>query len=188
MPNKSTPIIDTERLQLRPLDVSDAENLLAIFADPIVMEYWHTPPWQSHCDAIDFIASSQAASEQQKQVCLAMILKSTQQLIGKCMLHNYVPDSKRAEIGYALSPQYWGKGLVFEAAHALLSYGFKEIGLRRIEAELDPDNAASAKTLERLGFIKEGLLRKRWEINGVISDSALYGLLVGDLHQNNSKA
>ena len=175
------PTIDTTRLQLRPLHINDAEALLTIFSDPIVMEYWHTPPWQSHGDAVDFIASSLAESEQKNLICLGIILKSNQQLIGKCMLHNYVPDSKRAEIGYALSPQYWGKGLVFEAAHALLNYGFQELGLRRIEAELDPDNIASAKALERLGFIKEGLLRKRWEINGVISDSALYGLLVDDV-------
>ena len=54
------------------------------------------------------------------------------------------------------------------------------LGLRRIEAEIDPDNHASAKALEKLGFTREGLLRQRWEINGIVSDSALYGRLVSD--------
>ncbi|WP_245688487.1 GNAT family N-acetyltransferase [Vibrio sonorensis] len=54
------------------------------------------------------------------------------------------------------------------------------MNLRRIEAEIDSDNVLSGKALERLGFVKEGLLRQRWEINGHVSDSVLYGLLAED--------
>ncbi|WP_338402081.1 GNAT family protein [Shewanella algae] len=67
-----------------------------------------------------------------------------------------------------------------EAGEALIDYGFNILKLRRIEAEIDPGNSASAKALDKLGFIREGLLRQRWQINGVISDSALYGRLVSD--------
>ena len=64
-----------------------------------------------------------------------------------------------------------------EALSALLAYGFVELDLHRIEAELDPRNVASARSLERQGFQREGVLRERWIVNGEIQDSYLYGLL-----------
>ena len=67
-----------------------------------------------------------------------------------------------------------------EALRALIAYGFGTLNLNRIEADVDPRNAASAKTLERQGFLKEGYLRERWIVGDEVSDSALYGLLQRD--------
>jgi len=67
-----------------------------------------------------------------------------------------------------------------EAMQALLGYAFQALNLNRLEADIDPRNLASAKTLERLGFQKEGHLRERWIVNDEISDTALYGLLHRD--------
>ena len=64
-----------------------------------------------------------------------------------------------------------------EALRALLDFGFGELDLNRIEADIDPRNSASARTLERLGFTKEGYLRERWIVGDEVSDTALYGLL-----------
>jgi len=64
-----------------------------------------------------------------------------------------------------------------EALQALLDFGFGELDLNRIEADIDPRNSASARTLERLGFTKEGYLRERWIVGEEVSDTALYGLL-----------
>ncbi|MDO5625589.1 MAG: GNAT family N-acetyltransferase [Pseudomonadota bacterium] len=174
------PVIDTPRLRLRPLAPADAPSLLAIFSDPQVMRYWHTPPWQSLDDARRFIADSAQAMREAAALTLGMQLKTSGELIGKCMLFNHVKASRRAEIGFGLARTHWGGGYLNEAAQVLLTHGFQSLGLRRIEAEIDPANTASAKALECLGFIREGLLRQRWEINGVVSDSALYGLLAGD--------
>ena len=62
----------------------------------------------------------------------------------------------------------------------LFRSGFIELSLNRVEADIDPRNAASAKTLERLGFVKEGFLRERWVVDGEVSDSGIYGLLRRD--------
>jgi RimJ/RimL family protein N-acetyltransferase len=59
----------------------------------------------------------------------------------------------------------------------LLAYAFDELDLRRIEADVDPRNAASIRTLERLGFRREGYLRERWRVNGEVQDALFYGLL-----------
>lgn len=172
--------IETRRLILHPLKPVDASALLAIFSDPQVMKYWNTPPWTSLNDALDFIQQSEAAMQDRQSLTLGIYLKDTGQLLGKCMLFGYSPQSRRAEIGFGLGSESWGKGYIAEAGRALIDYGFATLGLRRIEAEIDPDNTGSAKALERLGFVREGLLRQRWEINGVVSDSALYGLLAQD--------
>lgn len=178
------PVIKTQRLILRPLSNDDSESLLKIFSDPEVMKYWNTPPWTKIEDALAFINSSQESMQSEESLVLGVHLKQTGELLGKCLLFNYARESRRAEIGFGLSRSCWGKGFIGEAGEALIQYGFNTLGLRRIEAEIDPENLSSAKALEKLGFKKEGHLRQRWEINGVVSDSALYGRLAEDGVQN----
>lgn len=172
--------IETERLILKALTDDDANSLFSIFSDPIVMKYWNTEAWREVSQAHEFITSSTRAMSENSSLTLGVFLKDSNTLIGKIMLFSIDNESKRAEIGFGISRDFWGKGIVAEAANALIDYAFNKLNLRRIEAEIDPDNNASAKALTRLGFVQEGLLRQRWEINGVISDSAMYGLLAKD--------
>ncbi|PAU76512.1 GNAT family N-acetyltransferase [Halomonas salipaludis] len=174
------PVIETDRLTLRPLAINESEGLLEIFSDPEVMKYWNTAPWTNLQDAVDFINSSNDSMWRQESLVLGIYLKPDGTLAGKCMLFNYDKESRRAEIGFGLSSSCWGKGYISEAGEVLIDYGFDALGLRRIEAEIDPENQSSAKALEKLGFTKEGLLRQRWEVNGFVSDSALYGRLASD--------
>lgn len=180
MSDEFHPVIETERLRLRPLRSEDAPRLFEIFSDHEVMRYWNTAPWASVDEAHTFLKESAEAMKCSRAMTVGVADKDSGLLLGKCMLFNYAAESKRAEIGFGVARQQWGKGYAVEAARALLQYAFDTLGLRRIEAEIDPLNAASARTLERLGFVREGLLRQRWEINGVVSDSALYGLLAED--------
>ncbi|AIR66548.1 GCN5 family acetyltransferase [Cedecea neteri] len=173
-------VIDTPRLILSPPSRDDAPALLSIFSEPQVMKYWNTAPWRSLDDALRFIDRRTADMQERSALTLCIRDKQSGQLAGKCMLFNFDVHSRRAEIGFCLGREHWGKGLVNEAADALIAYAFKVLNLRRIEAEIDPDNRASAAALQKLGFAQEGLLRQRWEINGVISDSALFGLLAAE--------
>ncbi len=106
--------------------------------------------------------------------------KASGKLIGTCSLFNIDLGCRRAEIGYILSPTFWRQGLMSEALDAVLAYAFETRNFNRLEADIDPRNIASAKSLERLGFQQEGLLRERWVVDGEVSDSALYGLLQRD--------
>lgn len=173
--------IETERLVLRAFNEDDSKALFDIFSDPEVMKYWNTPPWRSLDDAAAFINNSSDSMCDSRGMTLGVYKKHSGELLGKVMLFNYDKESKRAEIGFGISQRYWGKGIVSEAGTALIKFAFNTLGLRRIEAEIDPENVSSANVLERMGFIKEGLLRQRWEVSSVISDSALYGLLAEDL-------
>ena len=179
MPDLSV-TLTTPRLVLRPLQATDAPVLFAIFSDPQVMQYWNTPPWDCEAVAREYICEEQQAMREGQRLTLGIVDRESAELIGKCLLFNYHLESRRAEIGFGIAASAWGKGYVQEAARELLRHGFEALDLNRVEAEIDPSNAASGRALERLGFSQEGLLRQRWIIDGQISDSALYGLLSDD--------
>lgn len=154
--------------------------LFAIHSDPKVMRYWNSPAWTAIGQARETIERDADAFRKGEALSLGIETLGNAQLIGHCMLFNISATHRRAELGYALAPLAWGKGYMGEALQELVAYGFAQLNLHRIEAEIDPLNAASRKTLERLGFRHEGLLRERWIVNGKSSDGAVYGLLRPD--------
>lgn len=81
-----------------------------------------------------------------------------------------------SEIGYLFARETWGQGIAFEALSALLTQLFGE-GMRRVFADIDPDNAPSIRLVERLGFTLEGRLRAEWETHIGVRDTVIYGLL-----------
>jgi RimJ/RimL family protein N-acetyltransferase len=172
--------LETERLLLRPLAAADAQSLFALFSDPKMMRYWSSPPWTSVAKAHELIAKDHLAMPTGVHLRLGVELRDTGALVGTCTLFDFVPQCRRAELGYGLGSACWGRGYMHEALVALLGFGFSELALHRVEADIDPRNLASARSLERLGFVKEGHLRERWIVDGEVSDSGLYGLLRSD--------
>lgn len=175
--------IRTRRLLLRPYREPDAEALFEIFSDPRVMRFMSSTPWTSIERAREVIARETAAIADNENLSLAIERTEDAQLIGQCVLFKFSETCRRAEIGYSLASSAWGQGFMSEALSALLDYGFEHLGLNRIEADTDPRNAPSIRTLERLGFVREGLLRERWIVGEEVSDTALYGLLRKDWHE-----
>ena len=84
---------------------------------------------------------------------------------------------RRAEIGFALARAHWGHRYAGEALALLFEHAFGALGLRRIEADVDPRNLASCRLMEKLGFQREGVLRNRWRVGGEFADSIIFGLL-----------
>jgi RimJ/RimL family protein N-acetyltransferase len=167
----------TPRLHLRALRDTDAEALLAIHSDPAVTRYLIWGPWAS-IDVAQARLARDLKSMAAGEVLRLMIVRAADgATVGECTLFHLDAQCRRAEIGYSLASAAWGQGIAQEALRELLRYGFDEMGLHRVEADIDPRNEASARCLERLGFVREGLLRERWIVEGEVSDSALYGLL-----------
>lgn len=180
MPSFSQVTLSTERLLLRPLREADAPALFAVFSDVRVARYLSRPAWPEIEVAHARIARDLEAMRSGRYLCMGMEELERHRLIGECSLFNLVEPCRRAEVGYTLAFDAWGKGFMNEALTALLSHGFRALDLNRVEADIDPRNLASAKSLEGLGFKKEGQLRERWIVDGEISDSALCGLLASD--------
>ena len=173
-------VLHTERLRLRPLVATDAGALFAVFSDPAVMRYWSCAPWTSIAQADDYIAAAGEGVANGDMLRLGIEVAATGELAGQAALHHFDAQNRRCEVGYALRRSHWGQGYLGEALEALLEYGFSGLDLNRVEADVDPRNAASAKPLLRLGFRHEGLLRERWIVAGEVCDTALYGLLKSD--------
>ena len=169
--------LKTKRLLLRPLKMTDAQDLHTIFSDPKVMRYWSSKPWTSIDQAYEKISLDQAALKAGESIILGVERNIDDGLIGTCSLFEINEQCRRAEIGYVLRSTVWGEGYMNEALHALVDYGFNEVKLHRIEADIDPRNQASEKTTQRLGFTREGYLRERWIVEGEITDTVFYGLL-----------
>lgn len=175
--------LSTPRLLLRPLRADDAPALFAIFSDARIMQYWSTPLWTEVATADETIARRARGMAAGESLSFAIVRSEDQQLLGTCDLFHLDAQCRRAEVGYGLAYQAWGQGYMHEALLALLAYGFDELDLNRVEADIDPGNSASAKSLLRLGFQQEGLLRERWIVGGEKSDSAMYGLLASEWHE-----
>ncbi|HKZ01739.1 MAG TPA: GNAT family N-acetyltransferase [Pyrinomonadaceae bacterium] len=174
------PIIRASRVYLRPVVAEDADALFTIFSDPLVMRYWGTPALADRNAAMELVREIHDGFERRTMLKWGLALSDSDALIGTTILFNLNVDNGRAEIGYCLGRAHWGKGYMHEALQAQLKYSFEILDLRRLEADVDPRNAPSIRTLERLGFQREGYLRERWHVNGEIQDTLFYGLLRRD--------
>jgi [ribosomal protein S5]-alanine N-acetyltransferase len=155
----------------------DVDAIYDVFSDPRVMRYWSSGP----------LANREAAAAMQREIAQnnlndtawkwGLALRDTNTVIGTVTLFNLSLSKGRAEIGYAMGSAHWGKGYMNEALKALIVHAFDVMDFRRLEADVDPRNTASIRTLERLGFQREGFLRERWHVGGELQDAFFYGLL-----------
>jgi RimJ/RimL family protein N-acetyltransferase len=174
------PTLETPRLRLRPFDEADAEELFALQSNATVLRYWDAPPWTEAARAERFISASRELSESGTGTRLAVDRVGEGAFIGWCSLTGWNPDHRSASLGYCFAKESWGHGYATEAALALLGWAFDALDLNRVQAEADTRNAASARVLEKLGFVREGTLREDCIVNGEVSDSWVFGLLRRD--------
>jgi [ribosomal protein S5]-alanine N-acetyltransferase len=172
-----TPTLHTAGLRLRGFTDADADALFALHSNAYVLRYWDAPPWSERLRAELFITACRQMAEEGTGARLAMHRASDEVFIGWCGLTRWNPDYHSASLGYCLAEAAWGHGYATEAANALLQWGFDTLDLNRVQAETDTRNVASARVLEKLGFVREGTLREDCVVNGDVSDSWVYGLL-----------
>lgn len=177
---RKLPNIEAARIRLRHLEENDIDALFEIFSDEETMRYWSSPPFQARADAEKYLADISKLFRQKTLFQWGISLKESGEIIGTSTLFHLDMRNRRAEIGYILNRKFWKKGFVNEALNSLLNFAFEELNLHRIEADVDPNNAASIRVVEKLGFQKEGYLRERWHIAGKICDTVFYGLLRSD--------
>jgi RimJ/RimL family protein N-acetyltransferase len=172
-----SPTLHTARLRLRPFDDADAEGLFALHSSAHVLRYWDAPPWSDRVRADGFITTCRQLEEQGTGARLAVDRASDGGFIGWCSLNRWNPDHRSASLGYCFRAEAWGHGYATEAARAVLSWAFDTLDLNRVQAETDTRNMASARVLEKVGFVREGTLREDCVVDGEVSDSWVYGLV-----------
>jgi [ribosomal protein S5]-alanine N-acetyltransferase len=172
--------IESARVLVRLLEEADLPSLLQMNSNAEVTALLPYATWNSPADGKAWYERMRGIEAAGTALQFVVVSKSANVAIGTCLLFRLEEASGRAELGYALGREYWGQGLMREALTELLSAAFGSMGLRRIEAEVSTRNAASARLLARLGFTKEGLLRKRWVVKGHAEDIEVFGLLRGE--------
>ncbi|MET7331060.1 GNAT family N-acetyltransferase [Nonomuraea sp. NPDC005650] len=171
------PMLHTARLRLRPFTDADAAPLFALHSSTYVLRYWDSPPWNERARAERFIAACRKMADEGTGARVAIDRVSDGAFIGWCSLTLWNPDHRSARLGYCLDDAVWGHGYATEAARALLQWAFDSLDLNRVQAETDTRNGASARVLEKIGFVREGTLREDCVVNGEVSDSWVFGLL-----------
>ncbi len=175
--SRNLPTLETDRLILRKMTPSDAEAVFAYASDPEVTRY---VVWDTHRSIQDSRAFLELAVQKYKsggEPDWGIVYKGDHRFVGTCGFVGWDGDHARAEIGYVLSREYWGRGLMPEAVRAMIAFGFERMGLNRIEARCIAENTASARVMEKVGMIYEGTLRQREFIKGAYRDMKLYAIL-----------
>ena len=172
------PLIVTDRLALRELRLADAAAVAERAGDKRVARYLLAVPSPYPVAlASRWIAGRIAWWPQGRGVTLAIARRDAPEaLIGSVSLRRYQRD-RRAELGYWLGAESWGAGFATEAAGALIDYGFRELQLLRVYAQVLEGNAASCHVLDKLGLIEEGVRRRHVRKGRRLCDVALYGML-----------
>lgn len=173
------PVIGTERLLLRRLEMGDAEDIFEWVSDPQVTTYLFWRAHQSIEDSRDFIAWV----TDDDFACWGVVLTESGKVIGNCFLHNVRFEHRRAEIAFNIGRKYWGKGYATEVAQAIIQFGFEDWRLNRIEGTCMVENRASARVMEKVGMTLEGVLRKHVYVRGQFRDMQLYSILRSELQQ-----
>ncbi|KIG12106.1 acetyltransferase, GNAT family protein [Enhygromyxa salina] len=177
LPGEQLPTLECTRVRLRRLNHDDAADVFRVFSDPEVMRYWSSLPIQTPEQASALIEQTHACFAEHTLYQWGIERRSDSRVIGTVTLASLDAANRRAEIGFALARDTWGAGYMIEAARAVISLAFETMGLERIEADVDPRNAASLVLLAKLDFVREGLLRERWRVGTEVADSVMLGLL-----------
>ncbi|HRH79856.1 MAG TPA: GNAT family protein [Thiobacillaceae bacterium] len=158
-PNKF-PVLSTDRLVLRQLTPEDRDAMFAIFSDrEVTADYFDLPTLTDAGQAARLIGRLREGFAKKQSLRWGITLKPENRVVGTVGFNYVMPPTLRGGVGFDLAHAYWGRGLMREALPAVIEYGFRTMGLNRIEALVVPANAASAGLLRRLGFRDEGTLR-----------------------------
>lgn len=175
------PTLETSRLLLRPLAATDIADLVRMAGRREIADTTGAIPHpysEEQCRQWLSVVVEQFARGD--GIVFGIVLKSEGKLVGTIGFRDINPDNARAEMGYWMSVECWSKGYTTEAAQALLTHGFEQLGLNRIYAHHMLRNPASGRVLAKIGMRPEGILRQQMRKWGVFEDVAMMAILKSD--------
>lgn len=143
-------ILETERLLMRKWSFTDAEAVLDLWSDPLVMKYVG-PPLSNIQGARDLLEWAIAYENKHRFCRWPVVEKASDQVVGSCGLM-YQNDERDIDLGYYFIPSRWGRGYATEISTACVRYAFDVLGLPELMATVDINNHASQRVLDKCGF------------------------------------
>lgn len=172
------PELRTERFVLRQLQQADAPALLDQRSDPRILRYLDREPDTTLEQTSALIERITQSAADNLGVTWGIVRPAaTQELLGTIGLWRIIAEHHRAEVGYGLHPDYWQQGIMSEVLAAVLDFGFQQLKLHSVEANVNPHNTASRRLLEKHGFVQEAYFRQNYFFRGHFLDSIIYSLL-----------
>lgn len=175
------PVLKTERLTLRQLTLDDSAAVYAMRSDYEVTRLNIGAAYTNLGQARALIESILDNYQRHNELRWGITLKNGDNtVIGMCGYNYWARHDFRGSVGYDLARAYWGQGIMTEAVHAVIQFGFERMALNRIEADASVENEASIRILEKLGFQREGIEREQYFEGGEFHDLILFSLLRRD--------
>ena len=174
----------TNRLHIRELTFADIDNVHKLHSLPETDEF-NTLGIPENIQTTENILNEWLKTQQQEprnSYIFSIKKNDTNEFIGLIAINLGKINYKTAEVWFKIHKDYWRKGYTSEALTRILKYGFIDLKLHRIEAGCAVENSASSKTLEKVGFQREGMKRKNLPIRGVWKDTYFYGILEEDFN------
>ena len=180
-------VLTGERVVLRPYRLADVEDVFAYASDADVAQQME---WAAHRDRDETVAHVQNcidAYEKRVWSPFAVELRETGRVVGGIDLRIVSAGHRVGETGYVLSRAQWGKGVNLEMGRLVLAYGFDDVGLNRIQATCNVENRRSYRTLEKLGLLREGMLREFRIEKGIARDKFMYAILASEWRRDHPR-
>jgi [ribosomal protein S5]-alanine N-acetyltransferase len=174
------PQLETERLVLRKIKYEDIDDIHTYASNPEVSKYVFWGAHETRAATEEYVKMVLALYEEGKIAPWGIHFKEDNKLIGTVDFVSWQPQHKTAEIGYALSVDYWGRGIATEAAKELIRFGMKEMDLVRIQAKSLVANIGSERVMEKAGMKFEGILRNFIFVKGAHYDVKMYSIIKED--------
>ncbi|MCE5171128.1 GNAT family N-acetyltransferase [Paenibacillus profundus] len=169
--------LETDRCALRQVNAEDAAFILRHFGSEEVCQFLLDEERYTHIDHAHELIECYADPDSKGHNRWMILNKDTGERMGTCGFHGWDRRNLAAEIGYDLSPEYWGRGYMSEVLATMLAFGFERMGLNRIQAIVYPDNERSALLLQKFYFVREGVIRDKHLYLGQFYDHDCYSLL-----------
>lgn len=162
-------------LRLDYLD--DDKEIFSLHSHPTINKFLSRSPDKTVEDSKGFINRINEGIENDKWIMWGITLRDEDNIIGTICFWNLDLENYRSEIGFELHPDFHGKGIMQEAIIKILEYGFTEMNLHSVEAQVNPNNLSSIKLLERNNFIREAYFKEKYFFKGKFVDAAIYSII-----------
>jgi [ribosomal protein S5]-alanine N-acetyltransferase len=180
------PILNTRRLDLIEIKQSHLGDLYKLFSDENVTKFYNLLPLKNQQEAQKSIEWFQNRFREKSGIRWGIALKGQQNIIVTVGFNIFI-KLHRANIGYDLQTEHWNNGYITEALQAVISFGFSQLKINRIEAEVMQGNLISEKVLNKLNFKNEGVLRAWLFWNEKHYDMTMYSLLRADYEKTTNR-
>lgn len=173
----SFPALESERLLFREMDLRDSNDMFLLRSNADVMKYMDSDAYKSIKEAEQFIKVIIESFKDKTGISWGIVEKGSGKFIGYFGFWKIISEHCRAEIGFALRPEFQGKGYMTETFKVMIPFGFNNIKLHSIYGDINPNNISSIKLHEKFGFKKEAYYRENRFFNSKFVDSVIYTLM-----------